>query len=293
MAHRVIFDGDPDPVRLFDELYFQGARDPQGLPLGDVAGHARRRYTACYGALCLTRMLVDISRIDAPAGLMVTGARFQDKQTSREFPAAHAIPCDLRLALPGHPPPGVRLYDLLRDPFNRTWTRREIFGQTDRVHRLANLADRRCEAGADGMAMALAAACDAAIRDGLRAKVVSPAGARGATVAASVASLFETSLAPAFIAAARARLGALETEFTDHERGQLARAPIVDRFGRPIMARPVDTRIGSPDAEARAAARIAMRQILQIYADPDCVDRAALGAIAGKIDALRLNEQRF
>src|SRR5712691_4292210 len=99
MARRTVFDHDPDPVRLFDELYFQGARDFKGLPLGDVASHARNRYTACYGALCLARMLTELVRIDTAVPLDVVGAQFQDKQTSSEFPAAHAIPCDLVLAL--------------------------------------------------------------------------------------------------------------------------------------------------------------------------------------------------
>jgi hypothetical protein len=237
----------------------------------------------------LARMLVNIGRIRTPASLMVTGARFQDKKTSQEFPAAHAIPCDLLLDLPGQGITGVRLYDLLRDPFSRTWVRLEIFGQTDRVHRLTNIADRRCEEG--GMISAFAAACDTAILDGLRAATLAAAGARSAPVSASVAGLFERTLVPAFIATAA--LAELETEFTVEEREHVATAPLLDRFGKPIAARPTDTRLGSPDAEARAKARSAIRQVLQTYADPGLVDRAALSAIAGKIDALRLNERGF
>jgi hypothetical protein len=77
-------------------------------------------------ALCLARMLTELGRIDVAVPLDVVGAQWQDKQTSTEFPAAHTIPCDLELALPGHPPPGLHLYNLLRDPLNRTWVQRHI-----------------------------------------------------------------------------------------------------------------------------------------------------------------------
>lgn len=289
MAHRTIFDHDPDPVRLFDELYFRGARDFKGLPLGDVVGHAGRRYTACYGALCLARMLTELGRIDNAVPLDVVGAQFQDKQTSAEFPAAHAIPCDLVLALPGHPHPGVHLYDLLRNPFNRTWALRHIFGQTDRVHRLVNVADRSCERGSDGMALALAAACEEVIRDGLRARtaVTEEGPARDVQ---PISFQFDI-LVQRFTEVARTRLRALENKLTGYERTEMTRGHPVDRFGRPLVERPVDTRVNSSDAEARAAARIALRQVLQIYADPPPVDTSALGAMAGKIQALQLNER--
>ncbi len=90
MARRTIFDHTPDPVELFDELYYEGERDFIGLPLRDVAGHVGRCYTACYGALCLARMLTDIGRIDLATTIDIVGAHFQDKRTSTEFPAAHS-----------------------------------------------------------------------------------------------------------------------------------------------------------------------------------------------------------
>ena len=316
MPHRIIFDHDPHPLRLFDELYFQGVQDFKGLPLGDIAGHAQRRYTACFGALGLARMLTDLRRIDAAIPVEVVGARFQDKRSSREFPAAHHIPCDLALGLPGHAPPGVLLHDLFQEPFSKTWARREIFGRTHRVHRLVNVADRSCEAGPDGMAIVFARACEEVIREGLRANEVLPARARSlgagsprtlpysdpatavrsrgaAQTALAVQSHFDTILLPGFVIAARQRLQLLEEDLTDYEHREMTRGHPVDRFGKPLVPRPADTRLHSPDAEARAAAKITLRQILQTYADPTIVDRQALNRIAAQIDALRFNESKW
>jgi hypothetical protein len=65
------------------------------LPLGDVAGHATRRFTTCYGVLCLCRMLVLLERIPLGASLRAGGASDQDKQVSGDFQGAHAIPREL------------------------------------------------------------------------------------------------------------------------------------------------------------------------------------------------------
>jgi hypothetical protein len=56
---------------------------------------------------------------------------------------------------------------------------------------------------------------------------------------------------------------------------------------RPSSARPTPGSV----AEVRAAARIALHQVLQIYADPMPVNSSALDDMAGKIDALKLNER--
>ncbi|MBS0642719.1 MAG: hypothetical protein JSS43_22875, partial [Proteobacteria bacterium] len=253
MTRRTIFDHSPDPVGLFDELYFQVDRDFLGLPLGDVAGHVRRRYTACYGALCVARMLTDLGRIDDGVVVDVVGARFQDKRTSYEFPAAHVVPCDLLLASASHPAPGVHLYDLLRNPFSRTWVQMNIFGQTDRVHRLVNVADRSCEAGADGMAAAFSGACEAVITEGLRARsVVRLAGTEPPGFPAVLYHL-ERTIVPRFSAAAAARLRRLADDLTPDERTELSRRQVVDQFGKPALERPSDTRLGSTNAQARTA----------------------------------------
>ena len=185
------------------------------------------------------------------------------------------------LAFPRHPSPGVHLYDLLHNPLNRTWAQRNIFGHTDRVHRLVNVADRSCEAGSDGMALTLAAACEEVIKDGLLAKTLAPAKGPFPPAAASVHFRFETMLVPAFRKVANARLQVLERNLTSYERNEMARGHPVDRFANPLVARPVDTKLGSRDTDTRAAARIALRQVLQTYAAADLVETSALLAIAG------------
>ena len=82
----------------------------------------------------------------------------------------------------------------------------------------------------------------------------------------------------------------LEKSMTEEERRELTRLPPIYPDGRPLVARPVDTRLGSPSADARIAARRTLRDILKIYEEVD-PDGAALITIAGKIDALRLNER--
>jgi hypothetical protein len=165
-----------------------------------------------------------------------------------------------------------------------------IFGQTDRVHRLANVADRSCEAGTDGMALIFATACENVIRDGLAARRIfgGPRAAPGNF--ATVLSQFETVIVPGFSAAATARLRVLEDNLTPFERAELTRGHTVDRLGKPAVERPTDTRLGSPNAEARAAARIALHQVLTIYADATLTERSALAAISNQVQALRTNE---
>jgi hypothetical protein len=59
--------------------------------------------------------------------------------------------------------------------------------------------------------------------------------------------------------------------------------------GRPLVARPSDTRLTSIDPKARAAAGIAFGQVPSVYPEAQ-VDRGALAAMAREIEALRFNE---
>jgi hypothetical protein len=287
--HRTIFDHDPDPARLLDELYFRVERGYLGLPLGQVATHATKRYTACYGALCLAQMLVELGVIESVPTLEVRGALYQDKRTSTEFPAAHALPCELAVVLPGRPPAGVPLHGLLRSPFTQTWVRRNIYGQTDRVHRLVNVADSSCEAGEDGMAAVLAEACEEVLRSGLQDRVVSRFGAPPLT--RSVTGIFNTIVVEGFTGVAQQRFHDLQSELTDYEMSEMIRGHLLDRFGNFVAPQPTDTRKTSPDAAARAAAKITLCRVFRTYADPNLVDPAALDDMKGKIDALRMAER--
>jgi len=286
---RTIFDRDPDPARLLDELYFQVERGYLGLPLGQVATHATKRYTACYGALCLAQTLVELGSIESLPNVEVRGALYQDKRTSTEFPAAHALPCELSVFLPGRRGRGVPLHTLLRNPFNQTWVQRNVYGQTDRVHRLVNVADRSCESGDDGMAAVLAEACEEVISNGLQDRVVSRYGAP--PLPQSVLTIFNEIVVPGFTAVADQRLQDLQREMTDYEMGEMTRGHLFDRFGNYIEPQPTDTRKTSPHAAARAAAKITLCQVFRTYSDAGLVDATALGDMADKIGALRITEQ--
>jgi hypothetical protein len=286
---RVIFDQDPNPAHLLDELYFEVERGYLGVPLGQVATHATKRFTACYGALCLAQILVELGSIASVPTLEVRGALYQDKQTSTEFPAAHALPCELSLFLPGGRAGGVPLHGLLRNPFNQTWVQRNVFGQTDRVHRLVNVADRSCEAGEDGMAAVLAEACEEVIRNGLEDRVVSRFGAP--PLPRPLLTIFNQIVVAGFTAVADQRLHDLERELTDYEMSEMMRGHLVNRFGNYVAPQPTDTRKTSPHQAARAAARIILCQVFRTYSDPGLVDVAALNEIEDKVGALRINEQ--
>jgi hypothetical protein len=287
MADRDILDTDPDPAALLDELYFEVERGFLGVPLGQVAAHASRRYTACYGVLCLARLLTQLGAIDAVTSVRTGGAEVQDKQTTHEFPSAHAVPCDLVVMMPLRPA-GVNLYDLLRNRFNRMWVRRNVFGQTDRVHRLVNVADAAVERGSQGIAAALARSCEQVIRATLQARLIT----RGGTPppATSVMHHFTTVLVPDFTAAARNCRQRLESRLTEYEMTEMMRGHLVDRFGNYVAPQPTDTRLSSPSRDARAAARISLLRIFETYADENLVDRESLESIEAKVGALRQNE---
>jgi hypothetical protein len=292
VGQRYIFDSDPDPNRLFDELYRDGIRDFKGLALGDVSGHARRRFTVSYGVMLLTALLEQLDRLPANAEIGARGASDQDKQVSGDEQAAHIAPCEIVVHAPGSALDGEPLYAFLVNPFNQTWVRREIFAPTDRVHRLVNVADSSCERGRGrnagiGMVDALVELCNRTLEDARRRSKLVVGFAPPPSQYAR--DRFQTQLVPCYRMVASARRSMLETAMTDDERRDLARQPLVASDGRPLIARPLDTRLGSPNAEARMAARRTLREIFVIYENVD-PDEAALATIAGKIDALRFNE---
>ena len=293
MAQRNIFDSNPDPNLLFDELYRDGVRDFKGLALGDVSGHARRRFTASYGVMLLVALLEQLDRLPANATIGARGASDQDKQVSGDEQAAHILPCEIVVHAPGSPLTGQPLHAFLVIPFNQTWVRREIFAPTDRVHRLVNVADSSCERGRGrnegiGMVNALVELCNKTLDDARRGrKLVVGSGPPPSRYAGD---RFQTQLVPCYRMVASARRSMLEKSMTEEERRELTRLPPIYPDGRPLVARPVDTRLGSPSADARIAARRTLRDILKIYEEVD-PDGAALVTIAGKIDALRLNER--
>lgn len=272
MARRQIFDSDPDPLELFEELYVQGDRGPKGLPIGNLDGHIRDRLNLSYMVLCLCAFLKDRGRIGAGLSVHPVRAHVQDKTASHEFPAAHVIPCDLDIGAANH-----KLYDFLFNPFNRTWVRRNVFGKTNRVHRLTNVADRRCEAGPLGLARVLADACEQVLR-----------------MAGATRQVFDAVLVPGYVRAAEAALRDFEAQLSNFERTEMGFNAPVDQFGKPLTPRSADTRLGSPDPAAVAANKTILRQVLLEYAAlASRISVAALADVEGKVDALMVNERFF
>ena len=268
---RYIFDNDPDPVELFDELFRGGARDYKNLPLGNVEEHHRERMVLSYLVLCLFGLVRDLGRFNPPVRVLPIGAEFQDKQTTSEFPAAHLLPCDLNIIQPGSPDGGI--YDLLRNPFSRIWVQREVFGRTDRVHHFTNVADRDCERSRIGMRNVLARACQE-VANSTRPPL----------------NVFHAELVTGYRDAAEQALERRESKLSALERLERTRGHPVDAFGSPLVPRSTDIRLTSPDAEARMAAKLSVIQVLATYAAAPPPARQELADAAGKVEALRFNE---
>jgi hypothetical protein len=267
---RYIFDENPDPVVLLDELFHGSSRDYKGLPLGNVGNHYRDRLEISYFVLCLFGVVRDFGRFPTPIQVAPVKAAYQDKQTTSEFPAAHRLPCDLQLT------PGSAVYDCFQNPFSRTWIQRNVFGRTDRVHRYTNICDSACERGPQGMAHVLAAACQDI-----------------ANSARTPALVFASTLVPGYANAVQIALTRMDGTLTPLEREELNRKHPVDRFGGPLTPRPTDIRLTSPNAEARAAAKVSVIQVLREYADAGQPPREKLAHAAGQADAMRHNEAPF
>lgn len=268
---RYIFDNDPDPVELLDELFHGSARDYKNLPLGNVVEHHKDRLVLSYLVLCLFGLARDLGRFSPPAQVRPIGAEYQDKQTTSEFPAAHLLPCDLSIVQAGAPEGGV--YDLLRNPFSRIWVQREVFGRTDRVHHFTNVADSDCERSRVGMRRVLARACQEV-----------------ANTTRPPLNVFHAEVVPGYRDAALQALERRESKLTALERFERTRGHPVDVFGQPLTPRATDIRITSPSAEARTAAKLSVIQVLTTYATEGPPNRQELADAAGKVEALRFNE---
>lgn len=280
MARRRIFDRDPHLGNLFDELHYQGARDAGGLPLGNIRRHAENRLVASYMVLNLVEVARDLAYLRRPVTITPVGAVPQDKRSPnfglpREFQAAHALPRDLNFR---NGSASSKLYACFRNPFNRSWMERNLFGWTDRIHHLANSADERCTTRVNGMGDVLARACAEVANDG-----------------ADPDDAYADTLTRGYVNAA---LGALADELgglSGAERELLSeaeagRAYLLDQHGKPLTPRPEDFRLGSPDPEAAAANRIARIQVLRTYVATTSCPADKLEDAQGKAEALRHNE---
>jgi hypothetical protein len=236
---RSIVQNRADALGLFVELYDNALRDAERRPIGNVEAHAVGRLAQSYMALRLVEVARDMGLLPDDGRIVATRAFVQDKQASREFPAAHRLPADL--SVESADGSRRRLTEHFGVELNRVAIEREVFSPTDRMSRLANVADSWLEAA--GMRRALARAADA-VAEGL------------ATANEAMTHIIEPGYAAA-VAEARRKL---ERNMTLAERTAIA-TTVVDVSGEPFRARPDDLRLGTKEIASRSRALTMMEAV--------------------------------
>lgn len=246
---RTILQEPADGHRLFVELYDNAIRDAERRPIGNVEAHAVGRLTQSYLALKLVEVARDLGLLPDDSKIVATRAFAQDKRGSLEFPAAHRLPADLAMEMPD----GTRrrLTDTFGLALDRVAIDREVISPTDRMSRLANVADSWAEAA--GMRKVLPRAANAV--------------AHGASADEAMTRIVEPGYAAA-IADARRRL---ERNLALAERTAIATA-LVDVNGEPFRAMKDVLRLRSADVDNRARAKAMMETVLSETARHDRLD---------------------
>lgn len=219
-------------MQLLAELYRDVTRNQDRLPLGNLTRHTLKRLGQSYTALTVIEAARRADRISAVTTVRPTRAMVQDKRTSQEFPAAHTLPCDLEFATPSG---ARRLPEFFTTALNRGWIERNVFAPTDRVHRLANLADRWIEDAGAKRALAEAAA-----------QVIE---------GRSAAAAFHEVVEPGYVRAIDQALGKVERNLTYFERQAIFRSRIVQHDGTPARPAPApdDLLLKAHHLDARAS----------------------------------------
>lgn len=236
---RSIFQNRADALGIFVELYDNALRDAERRPIGNVEAHAVGRLAQSYMALRLVEAARDMGLLPDDGRMVTTRAFVQDKQASREFPAAHRLPADL--AVERADGSRRRLTEHFGVELNRVAIDREVFGPTDRMSRLANVADSWLEAA--GMRRALARAADAVV-EGL------------VTANEAMTHIIEPGYAAAVAEAWRKQ----ERNISLAERTSIA-TTVVDVSGEPFRARPDDLRLGTKEIASRSRALAMMEAV--------------------------------
>jgi hypothetical protein len=237
---RTIFQRQADALALFVELYDGASRDAERRPIGNIEAHAIGRLTQTYIALKLVEAARGLGLLPEDGTIVATRAMVQDKRGTQEFPAAHRLPADLAVETPD----GTRrrFTEHFDVELNRVAVDRDVFSRTDRLSRLANLADSWVEAA--GMRKTLARAANAVASGGMSAD-------------AAMTGIVEPGYAVA-IATAQRRL---ERNMALAERAAIATL-IVDEKGEPFRAMRGDLRLRTADLDNRARAKAMMEAVL-------------------------------
>lgn len=94
-SRRKLLDGKLDALKEFKDLYQDVTRTSQEVPVGALHRHALARLKQSFGVLLLVEKARDTSIIPRGSRFVATSAKVQDKITSKEYPAAHQLPCNL------------------------------------------------------------------------------------------------------------------------------------------------------------------------------------------------------
>lgn len=237
---RTVFQRQADALALFVELYDAASRDAERRPIGNVEAHATGRLTQSYMALKLVEATRDLGLLPEDGKIVATRAMVQDKRGTQEFPAAHRLPADLAVETPD----GTRrrFTEHFDVELNRIAVDREMFSRTDRLSRLANVADSWLEAA--GMRKTLARAANAVATGGMSAD-------------AAMSEIVE----PGYVAAITQASRRLDRNMALAERAAIATL-IVDGQGEPFRAMRADLRLRTADLDNRARAKAMMEAVL-------------------------------
>ncbi|ODR88796.1 zeta toxin family protein [Sinorhizobium alkalisoli] len=265
---RTILQEPADGHRLFVELYHSAIRDAERRPIGNVEAHAVGRLKQSYMALKLVEVARDLGLLPGGSKIVATRAFAQDKRGSLEFPAVHRLPADLAVEMLD----GIRrrLTDMFGLELNRVAIDREVFSPTDRMSRLANVADSWAEAA--GMRKALAGAANAVVR--------------GVSADEALSRIIEPGYAVA-IAQTRRRL---ERNLMLTERAAIATS-IVDVNGEPLRAMRDVLRLRSAELDNRARAKAMMEAVLSETARHDSLEPAKRRAADVFVQGITGNER--
>ncbi|GAA5666096.1 hypothetical protein Brsp07_04605 [Brucella sp. NBRC 14130] len=268
---REIFQSDPDPQALFDELYSDVTRTADSIPLGALERHAEARLQQSYAVLALIEQARAYGILPEAANFEATGAQVQDKRAQRDFPAAHRLPCDMKLVEPNGRE--NRLSDFFEIGLHRAWIEGNIFAPTDRVHRMVNVADQWCEDA--GMKRSLVDASNAVLHGRMTAN-----------------EAMEKVIKPGYQEAIAKATAKVERNFSFMERQALA-FRIVDRDGQPYKSVDPKLTLKVKGLESRAAAKDAIERTLKAYGSVQDVSFQQRMQTVSSVSAIVENERRL
>ncbi|WP_338811530.1 zeta toxin family protein (plasmid) [Agrobacterium leguminum] len=266
---RTIFQNSADGLKLFVELYENAVRDAERRPIGNIEAHATGRLAQTYMALRLVETARDLRLLPNDGEIVATRAFVQDKRATREFPAAHRLPADLAVERPD----GTRrrLTEYFEVALNRAAIDREVFGPTDRMSRLANVADSWLDAA--GMRKAFVRAAND-VAEGY----------------ANADEAMRWTIEPGYAAAVAEARRKLERNMMLAERTAIA-AEVVDASGEPFRAKRDDLRLGTKDIANRARALAMMEAVFAETARHDRLEEERWRTLAAFVAGIAGNER--